>query len=104
MSSPASVPRAFDVTWTTRAGEKESLRHKMSLADLRRTLPAMLDAAPAERRNVIVRPHGPDVTFALVRYDHQRPKNFPGTPLLFLALETSPGNFQRGRRSPATRR
>ena len=35
----------FDVTWTTRAGEKEWFRRGVSLADLRRTLPAMLDAA-----------------------------------------------------------
>jgi hypothetical protein len=37
----------FDVTWTNRAGDKEFFRRSMSLADLRRTLPAMLDAAPA---------------------------------------------------------
>jgi hypothetical protein len=53
----------FDVTWTTRAGEKEWFRRSMSFADLRRTMPAMLDAAPAKQRNVIVRPHGPGVTF-----------------------------------------
>jgi hypothetical protein len=32
-------------------------------ADLARTLPVMLDAATAEQRNVIVRPHGPGVIF-----------------------------------------
>ena len=49
----------FDVTWTTRAGEKEWFRRSVSLAELTRTLPAMLDThAPAKQRNIIVRPHG----------------------------------------------
>src|SRR6202012_2438742 len=53
----------FDVTWTTKAGEKEWFRRSVSLAELRRTLPAMLDHAPAKQRNIIVRPHGDGVTF-----------------------------------------
>ena len=44
----------FDVTWTTRAGDKEWFRRNMSLADLTHTLPAMLESAPARQRNVIV--------------------------------------------------
>jgi hypothetical protein len=53
----------FDVTRTTRAGDKEWFRRSVSLAELARTLPAMLDHATAEPRNVIVRPYGPGVTF-----------------------------------------
>jgi len=83
----------FDVTWTTRAGEKEWFRRNMSLPDLRRTMPAMLDAAPAKQRNVIVRPHGPDVTF--IQLDDLKAEKLPKLAApVFLALETSPGNFQ----------
>ena len=53
----------FDVTRTTATGDKDWFRRGVSLADLARTLPAMLDAATAEQRNVIVRPHGPGVSF-----------------------------------------
>jgi RepB DNA-primase from phage plasmid len=83
----------FDVTWTTRCGEKEWFRRSMTLADLRRTLPAMLDAAPARQRNVIVRPHGPGITF--IQLDDLKADRLPQlAPAVFLTLETSPGNFQ----------
>jgi hypothetical protein len=60
----ASVGAArFDVTWSTPAGDKEWFRRGMSLADLARVLPAMLDSAPDKQRNIIVRPHGLAVTF-----------------------------------------
>jgi hypothetical protein len=83
----------FDVTRTTRAGEKEWFRRSMSLVDLAHTLPAMLDAAIAEQRNVIVRPHGPGVTF-LQLDDLGADRLPPLAPAVFLTLETSPGNFQ----------
>ena len=83
----------FDVTRTTLAGDKEWFRRSVSLAHLSRTLPAMLDHAAAGRRNVIVRPHGPDVTF--VQLDDLKAENLPPlAPAVFLTLETSPGNFQ----------
>jgi hypothetical protein len=83
----------FDVTWTTIAGDKEFFRRSVSLADLTRTLPAMLDRAPGKQRNVIVRPHGPSVTF--IQLDDLKADNLPRlAPAVFLILETSPGNFQ----------
>jgi hypothetical protein len=83
----------FDVTWTTRAGEKEWFRRGMRLAELARTLPAMLDSAPGKQRNVIVRPHGPAVTF--IQLDDLKVGNLTRiAPAVFLTLETSPGNFQ----------
>jgi hypothetical protein len=83
----------FDVTWTTRAGEKEWFRRNVSLADLSHTLPAMLDSAPANQRNVIVRPHGPAVTF--IQLDDLAPTNLARlAPAVFLILETSPRNCQ----------
>jgi len=84
---------SFDLTWTNRAGEKERFRRGVTLAELRRTLPAMLDAAPARERNIIVRPHGPRVTFIQLD-DLKESQLIPLAPAVFLALETSPGNFQ----------
>ena len=83
----------FDVTRTTSAGDKDWFRRGLSLADLTRTLPGMLDAAIAGQRNVIVRPHGPGVCF--VQLDDLGADQLPAlAPAVFLILETSPGNFQ----------
>jgi hypothetical protein len=65
----------------------------VSLADLARILPAMLNIAAGEQRNVIVRPHGPGVTF--VQLDDLKAENLPPlAPAVFLTLETSPDNYQ----------
>ena len=83
----------FDVTWTNAAGEKELFRRGVSLADLHRTVPAMLDIAPAHQRNIIVRPHGPGVTF--IQLDDLKTDQLPPlAPAVFLTIETSPGNYQ----------
>jgi hypothetical protein len=83
----------FDVTWTTCAGDKEWFRRAMSLADLARVLPAMLDSAPDKQRNIIVRPHGPAVRF--IQLDDLQALSLDRVaPAVFLILETSPGNFQ----------
>jgi RepB DNA-primase from phage plasmid len=83
----------FDVTWTNAAGDKELFRRGVSLADLRRTVIAMLDIAPAHQRNVIVRPRGPGVTF--IQLDDLKADQLPPlAPAAFLTLETSPGNYQ----------
>jgi hypothetical protein len=83
----------FDLTWTNRAGKKEHFRRSVSLTELRRTLPAMLDAAPTRQLNIIVRPHGPSTTFIQLD-DLKEPQLNAPAPAVFLALETSPGNFQ----------
>ena len=83
----------FDVTWTTIAGDKEWFRRGVSFAELTRALPAMLDSAPARQRNVIVRPHGPAVTF--IQLNDLKAGDLPRlAPAVFLALETSPGDFE----------
>jgi hypothetical protein len=53
----------FDVTWTTRSGDKDWFQRNVPLAELVRTLPSMLDKATSSERNVIIRPHGADITF-----------------------------------------
>src|SRR3954466_13642605 len=83
----------FDVTLTNAAGEKDSFRRSVPLSDLKRTLPDMLDAAAATQRNVIVRPHSPNIVF--VQLDDLKTNQLtPLAPAVFLTLETSPGNFQ----------
>ena len=53
----------------------------------------MLGYAPAKQRNIIVRPHGASVTF--IQLDDLKADRLPAlAPRLFLALETSPGNYQ----------
>src|ERR1700722_18897820 len=53
----------------------------------------MLDAAATGERNVIIRPDGPGVAF--VQLDDLKAEKLPPlAPAVFLALETSPGNFQ----------
>jgi hypothetical protein len=85
--------RRFDVTWTTVAGEKEWFRRSMSLPDLRAVVPAMLDGAPSKQRNIIVRPHGPKITF--IQLDDLKADQLALlAPAVFLIIETSPGNFQ----------
>ena len=65
----------------------------MSLKDLHRALPDMLDAAATSECNVIVRPSGTDRVFIQLD-DLNTEKLAPIAPVVFLALETSPGNFQ----------
>jgi hypothetical protein len=90
----ASVGAArFDLTWTTHAGEKEYFRAGVSLTELRKAMPEMLDGAVEHRRNVIVRPHGDGVTFIQLD-DLKAPALSRLAPAVFLALQTSPGNFQ----------
>jgi hypothetical protein len=85
--------RRFDVTGTTRSGEKDWFRGNVPLAELTRTLPAMLKSAISSERNVIVRPHGPGITF--LQLDDLAADRLPAiAPAVFLALETSPGNYQ----------
>jgi RepB DNA-primase from phage plasmid len=79
-----------DVTWTTSAGQPRRFDEDVSLADFARALPAILDDATRQRRNVIIRPHGPGVT--LLQLDDLKAHQLPS--VAFVVLETSPGNYQ----------
>ena len=83
----------FDLTRTTRVGQKKSFRPNVRLAELATILPAMLDHSAARQRNVIVRPHGSGVTFIQLD-DLKAEKLARVAPAVFLELETSPGNYQ----------
>src|SRR5271165_473338 len=78
----------FDVTRTTATGDKDWFRRGVSPANLARTLLDILNAATAEQRNVIIRPHGPDVSF-LQLDDLAADKLSALRPAVFLTLETS---------------
>lgn len=83
----------FDLTITTIAGIKDRFRRSVSCEDLKRSLPQQLDTAARLQHNVIVRPYGSGVSF--VQLDDLDADKLPAlAPAVFLALETSPGNFQ----------
>jgi RepB DNA-primase from phage plasmid len=85
--------RRFDVTLTSKAGDKEWFRRNVSAAEVKRNMPRMLDASAARQRNVIVRPIGAGVTF--IQLDDLKAEQLPTlAPAVFLTLETSSGNFQ----------
>ena len=81
---------AGDLTLTSSGGEKEWFRRNLSLAELARMLPAMLIDAAQRKRNVIIRPHGPEVT--LLQLDDLKAHQLPA--VAFAAIETSPANYQ----------
>jgi RepB DNA-primase from phage plasmid len=83
----------FDLTTTTAAGDKDTFRRAVPSGELALTLPRLLDTASAEKRNVIVRPHGPGISF--IQLDDLKADQLTRlAPAVFLTLETSPGNFQ----------
>jgi RepB DNA-primase from phage plasmid len=87
---------SFNLTWTNSAGEPRRSRKGVSLAELVRAMPGMLDRATANRLNLIVRPYGPAVSF--IQLDDltadkldRLPRN---PPAQFLLIQTSPGSYQ----------
>src|SRR3954449_11673322 len=75
--------RAVDLTLTSSSGEKEWFRRNLSVAELARMLPAMLDDAAQRKRNVIIRPHGSEVT--LLQLDDLKAHQLPA--VAFAAIE-----------------
>ena len=83
----------FNVTWTDVRGDKQRFRAGVTFGQLIRTLPGIIDYATKQQHNVIVRPHGPGVTF--IQLDDLKADQLARpAPAMFLTLETSPGNFQ----------
>jgi hypothetical protein len=85
--------RAVDATWTNEDGDKLQFRRDVPLADLARKMPAILDRAGRHKRNVIVRPHGPGVSFVQLD-DLAGDMRARVASVAFLVIETSLGNFQ----------
>jgi RepB DNA-primase from phage plasmid len=85
----------FNVTWTTLQDEPRRSRKGMSIAEITRALPAMLDAATRDQLNLIMRPYGPDVWF--IQLDDLKTGQLARlAPRIFLILETSPGKHAEG--------
>jgi hypothetical protein len=85
--------RAVDLTLTDSAGDKKQFRRNVPLADLARMIPAILDDAGRQQRNVIVRPHGPGVSFVQLD-DLDGDQLARVAAVAFAQIETSPGNYQ----------
>jgi hypothetical protein len=84
---------SFDLTITTRQGEKHRFQRHLPPDRLRESIPALLEDAAGHEHNVIVRPHSARTVF--IQLDDlsceavERIK-----PAAFLSLHTSPGNYQ----------
>ena len=84
---------AFNVTWTNLQDQPRRSLKGITVAQITRTMPRMLDAAIADTLNLIVRPYGPNVWF--VQLDDLKAEQLQRlAPRIFLILETSPGNHQ----------
>ncbi len=83
----------YDLTITNAQGQKIRFRPNVFSADLRHTLPALLDEGTSKGQNIIVRPRGPGTQF--IQLDDLGASGIEQIETAaFLTLETSPGNFQ----------
>jgi len=83
----------FDLTLTNLGGEKIGFHRGKSPGELRRDLPTLLDQATERQQNIILRPRGRRVAF--IQLDDLPASGIETVKASsFLALETSPGNFQ----------
>ena len=62
----------FNLTWTNSAGDPRRSHKGMSVAEITRAMPKILDAATGDRLNVIVRPYGTGVWFHSTGRPHRR--------------------------------
>ena len=86
--------KTFDLTLTTRAGEKAEFRRSLTEEHLLRVFSGLLAIAETRQQNVIVRPYGSGAE--LVQLDDLKTAEALAQvqPVAFLVLNTSPGNHQ----------
>jgi hypothetical protein len=90
----------FDVTWTTRQGEKTAFRRHVPASSVRHFLPTIIANAEKNERNLIVRPVSPRAVF--IQLDDLNGEGLERVkPAAFLGLQTSPGNYQAWVAMPA---
>ncbi len=88
---------SFDVTWTTRQGEKADFRRHVPTATLSHFLLATIASAERKERNLIVRPVSRSVAF--IQLDDLSEAGLERVkPAAFLGLETSPATTRHGLR------
>ena len=83
---------SFALTMTNREGEKTHFRRSLSLDAIRRTIGSQLSDAEERQQNLILRPHSSPVLLQLDDIDQAGIERL--RPVAFLALETSPNNYQ----------
>ena len=84
---------SFDVTWTTRQGDKANFRRHVSADTFRHFLPNLIASAEKSARNLIVRPVSRRTVF--IQLDDLGQAGLEHLKsAAFLGLETSPGNYQ----------
>lgn len=84
----------FDLTHTNIDGEKRGFRPKQSLAQVRNSMPHLLESAKRRQNNVILRPHPPPEVLLVQLDDLNADKIERVREISFLMLRTSPGNYQ----------
>lgn len=85
--------RHFDVTFTDIDGQKTGFRREQTARQLRNSLAHLLPGLTERHQNIIIRPHGEDVTLVqLDDLDDEQMK--PLAPVSCLIIETSPKNHQ----------
>jgi hypothetical protein len=83
----------FDVTFIDIDGQKRGFRPEQTARQLRNSLPHLFPGLTERRQNLIIRPHGRNVTFVQLD-DLDSEKIKPLAAVSCLIIETSPGNHQ----------
>lgn len=83
----------FDLTHLNLDGEKRGFRPQQTLAQLKNSLPRLFPGATERQNNIIVRPHSD--TAQLIQLDDLKAESLERLhDVVFLTLQTSPGNHQ----------
>lgn len=83
-----------DLTHINIDGEKRGFRAHQSIRQLRTSLPYLVDSSQRRQNSVILRPHQPPAVFLVQLDDLGADALVHASPAAFLALRTSPGNYQ----------
>ena len=84
----------FNITHIHLDGEKRGFRAKRSLAEVKTSMPFLLDSAPRRQNSIIIRPHQPPAD-VLVQLDDLTDEQYERVrPVAFLLLRTSPKGRQ----------
>jgi hypothetical protein len=84
----------FDLTHINISGEKRGFRAAQTHRQLRTSIPYLLESSVKRQNSVIVRPHQPEGV-AIIQLDDLGADHLVHVaPVSFLALRTSPGNYQ----------
>ena len=83
----------FDITFKHLSGERRGFRCNRDLAEVRESIPPLVESTTRRENNLIVRPRV-DGAACIQLDDLDREKATRIAPAAFLMLETSPGSYQ----------